>query len=476
VQAVKSAVENLNPTRVKLNVEVPYEELKPSLDKAYASIGSQVQIPGFRKGKVPARIIDQRFGRGTVLQEAINEALPEFFGQAVEEHDLQPIGQPEVDITQVPADDTQDLNFTVEVDVRPEITLPDFSDISVEVDPLEVSDDDVTEQLDVLRERFGTLVGVERPAATDDHVTIGLNATINGEQIDDVSGVSYVVGSGNMLDGLDEAVAGLSAGESAEFTAALAGGEHEGEDATCVVTVESVKERQLPELDDEFAQLASEHDTLEELLAQVREEVEQQKRFQQGIQARDKALDYLLDTMDIPVPASVIDAEVASHLEGEGREDDDEHRAEVQESTRRGLQTQFLLDAIVEKDEVEVAQEELIEYLIMSAQQYGMDPNQFAQALDQQGQVPAVMGEVARRKALSNVLEHITVKDTNGEDVDLNALNTGEDAVEDDEDVEVVDETADEVEADDADTDTDADVEAATDVEADDDEAEPAKA
>lgn len=429
---MKSAVENLNPTRVKINVEVPYEELKPSLDKAYASIGSQVQIPGFRKGKVPARIIDQRFGRGTVLQEAINEALPDFFGQAVEEQELQPIGQPEVDITQVPADDTQDLNFTVEVDIRPEITLPDFSGISVEVDALEVTDEDVDKQLDELRERFGTLASVDRPATMDDHLTIGLKATIGDEEIDDVSGVSYIVGSGTMIDGLDEAVEGVSAHESAEFTAALAGGEHEGQDATCVVTVEAVKERQLPELDDEFAQVASEHDTLEELTAEVREQVEQQKRFDQGIQARDKALDHLLDTMEIPVPDSIVASEVESHLEGEDRQDDDEHRAEVQESTRRGLQTQFLLDEIVERDEVEVSQEELIEYLIMSAQQYGMDPNQFAQALDQQGQVPAVMGEVGRRKALSNVLEHITVTDTNGEAVDLNALNTGDDAVEDD--------------------------------------------
>ncbi|WP_018156441.1 trigger factor [Demetria terragena] len=427
---MKSAVENLNPTRVKLDVEVPYEELKPSMDKAYASIGSQVQIPGFRKGKVPARIIDQRFGRGAVLQEAINEALPEFFGKAADEHELQPIGQPEVDITQVPADESQDLTFTIEVDVRPEVTLPDFSEISVEVDPLEVTDADVEKKLDELRERFGTLAGVERAAAKDDHLSIGLKATIGDETIDDVNGVSYVVGSGTMIEGLDEAVEGLSAGETAEFTAALAGGDHEGEDALCVVTVESVKERQLPELDDEFAQLASEHDTLEELTVEVREQVEQEKRFEQGVQARDKALEHLLDTMELPVPESLVKSEVDSHLEGEGREDDDEHRAEVDLSTRRGLQTQFILDAIVERDEVQVSQEELIEYLIMSAQQYGMDPNQFAQALDQQGQVPAVMGEVARRKALSTVLEDIKVTDTNGDEVDLNALNTGEDAEE----------------------------------------------
>ena len=431
---MKSAVETLNPTRVKLTVEVPYEELKPSLDAAYKTIGEQIQIPGFRKGKVPARIIDQRVGRGAVIQEAVNEALPEFFGKAVDEHDVSPLGQPEVDITQVPAAEGDDLHFTVEVDTRPEITLPDYDGISVEVDPLEVSDEDVETELGTLRERFGTLVGVERAATKGDFVSIDLKATIGDDEIDSVSGVSYEVGSGNMLEGLDEALEGAAAGDTKTFTAPLAGGDRAGEDAECVVTVESVKERQLPELDDEFAQLASEHDTLDELKDDVRGQVEQRKRFEQGVQARDKVLDHLLDTLDIAVPESIVESEVHSHLEGEDRLEDDEHRAEVQESTRKALKTQFLLDEIVAKDEVQVSQEELIEYLIMSAQQYGMDPNQFAQALDQQGQVPAVMGEVARRKALSTVLEKVTVKDTNGEVVDLNALNTDEDQVEDDQD------------------------------------------
>ncbi|MDF8265368.1 trigger factor [Luteipulveratus flavus] len=425
---MKSAVENLNPTRVKLTVEVPYEELKPSLDAAYQSIGQQIQIPGFRKGKVPARIIDQRVGRGAVIQEAVNEALPEFFGKAVDENDVRPLGQPEVDITQVPSADGDELHFTVEVDVRPEITLPSFDGIEVQVDPFEVTDEDIDAELTALRERFGTLVGVERAATKGDFVSIDLKASIGEEEIDAVNGVSYEVGSGNMLEGLDEALEGLSAGDSTTFTAPLAGGDRAGDDAECVVTVEAVKERQLPELDDEFAQLASEHDTLDELKDDVRGQVEQRKRFEQGVQARDKVLDHLLETVDVAVPDSIVEAEVNSHLEGEDRLEDDEHRAEVDESTRKALKTQFLLDEIVAKDEVQVSQEELIEYLIMSAQQYGMDPNQFAQALDQQGQVPAVMGEVARRKALSTVLEKAVVTDTNGETVDLNALNTGEDA------------------------------------------------
>ncbi|MBO1768041.1 trigger factor [Allobranchiibius sp. GilTou38] len=434
---MKSAVDTLSPTRVKMTIEVPYAELEPSVSAAYKTIGNQIQVPGFRQGKVPARIIDQRVGRGAVLQEAVNEALPEFYGQALESNDVQPLGQPEVEVTDVPASEGEDLKFTVEVDVRPQFDLPDFSAISVTVDPVEVTDEDVDAEIETLRERFGTLAPVERAAAEGDSLTIDLSATIGDEKIDDVSGVSYVVGSGNMLEGLDDAVTGLSAGDTATFEAALAGGEHEGQAAQCSVTVQSVKERQLPDVDDDFAQLASEHDTVEELRTDMTAQAERGKRFQQGIQARDKVLDQLLEDLDLAVPQSIVEAEVQQHLEGEDRVDDDEHRAEVTESTTKALQSQFLLDKIVEENEVQVSQEELIEYLIMSAQQYGMDPNQFAQALDQQGQVPAVMGEVARRKALSTVLERVTVVDTNGETVDLNALN---DAGEDD-DAEAADGT-----------------------------------
>ncbi|MEP6855547.1 MAG: trigger factor, partial [Pedococcus sp.] len=370
---MKSAVETLNPTRVKLTVEVPFEELKPSLDAAYATIGSQIQVPGFRKGKVPSRIIDQRVGRGAVLQEAVNEALPQFYGQAVEENKVRPIGQPEVDVTDVPAEDGQDLKFTVEVDVRPEVELPeDFSTITVEVDEAKASDEDVEERLIALQERFGTLKGVERTVQTGDFVSIDLDASIGDEEIDSVKGISYEVGSANMLDGMDDALVGMAAGETKNFSAPLAGGDHEGEDAAVIVTVQSVKVRELPSLDDDFAQLASEFDTLRELRADVTRQAEQAKKFEQGVQARDKLLEHLLETIDIPIPDAIVEAEVNSHLEGEDRLDDAEHRAEVDESTRKALKAQFLLDAIAEKTEVKVEQPELIEYLVMSAQQYGM--------------------------------------------------------------------------------------------------------
>ena len=434
---MKSAVETLNPTRVKLTVEVPFEELKPSLDAAYKTIGSQIQVPGFRKGKVPSRIIDQRVGRGAVLQEAVNDALPQFYGQAVEENQVRPIGQPDVDVTDVPAEEGQELKFTVEVDVRPEVTLPeDFAGITVEVDEAQASEADVEERLTSLRERFGTLKGVERAVEDGDFVSIDLDARIGEEEIDSVKGVSYEVGSANMLDGMDEALVGMSAGETKSFTAPLAGGDREGEDADVTVTVQSVKVRELPELDDDFAQLASEFDTLEELRADVAQQAERAKKFEQGIQARDKVLEQLLDTIEIPVPDGVVEAEVHAHLEGEERLEDDEHRAEVDANTRRALKAQFLLDAIVEKEEVQVEQPELIEYLVMSAQQYGMDPNQFAQSIDQNGQIPSMVAEVARRKALASVLEKATVVDTAGNVVDLNEVTATEVAAQTGEDVD----------------------------------------
>ncbi|MGL5860030.1 MAG: trigger factor, partial [Phycicoccus sp.] len=282
---MKSAVETLSPTRVKLVVEVPFAELKPMLDDAYKAIGAQIQVPGFRRGKVPSRIIDQRVGRGTVVQEAVNEALPKFFADAAESEKVRAIGRPEVDITAVPLDEGQDLEFTVETDVRPEITLPELDGLEVEVDVAEASDADVEERLTALRERFGSLVGVDRTVETGDFVSIDLAATIGGEEVDTVSGVSYEVGSANMLDGMDEALLGMSAGESKEFSAPLAGGDREGEAADCTVTVQSVKVRELPELDDEFAQLASEFDTLEELRTDVVGQAAQAKRYEQGIQA-----------------------------------------------------------------------------------------------------------------------------------------------------------------------------------------------
>lgn len=423
---MKSAVENLTPTRVKLNVEVPFEELKPSIDSAYKTVASQIQVPGFRKGKVPSRIIDQRVGRGYVLETAINDGLNGWYQAAVQESGIRPLSRPEVEITEVPDPSATDggLKFAAEVDVRPEIELPDYAGIEVQVAAAESSEADVDKALDELRGRFGTLKSVDRPAADGDFLTIDITATIDGEEVDSASGLSYQVGAGTMLEGMDEAVTGLSTDEDAIFDTTLVGGDHAGEAAQVKVVVKAVKERELPEANDDFAQLASEFDTLAELREDLAKQAADSKIVEQGVEARDKVLDKLVELVEVPVPDSVVEEQLEAHFQegnghGEGEHDTEEHREEVRANTARAFQNEIILDAIAEKEDVNVSQNELIDYIVSTASQYGMDPNQFAQIIDQSGQVPMMVSEVRRRKALAVVLGQATVTDTEGNAVDL---------------------------------------------------------
>ncbi|MHC6230671.1 trigger factor [Arthrobacter sp. MMS24-T111] len=423
---MKSAVENLTPTRVKLNVEVPFEELKPSIDSAYKTVASQIQVPGFRKGKVPAKLIDQRVGRGYVLETAINDGLNGWYQAAVQESGIRPLSRPEVEITEVPDPSATDggLKFAAEVDVRPEIELPDYAGIEVQVAAAESSEADVDKALDELRGRFGTLKSVDRPAADGDFLTIDITATIDGEEVDSAAGLSYQVGAGTMLEGMDEAVTGLSADEDAIFDTTLVGGDHAGEAAQVKVVVKAVKERELPEANDDFAQLASEFDTLAELREDLAKQAADSKIVEQGVEARDKVLDKLVELVEVPVPDSVVEEQLEAHFQegnghGDGEHDTEEHREEVRANTARAFQNEIILDAIAEKEEVNVSQSELIDYIVTTASQYGMDPNQFAQIIDQSGQVPMMVSEVRRRKALAVVLGQATVTDTEGNAVDL---------------------------------------------------------
>ena len=417
---MKSSIETLNPTRVKLTVEVPFEELKPSLDSAYKKIASQVSIPGFRKGRVPSAIIDQRVGRGVVLDEAVNEHLPKAYNAAVDEHKVKVLGQPDVDVTEF-ADGDQ-LTFTAEVDVRPEIELPDYQGIAVTVADADVTDADVAEQLEGLRSRFGSLSPVERAVEEGDFVTLDLSAAADGEPIDEATaaGLSYEVGSGQLLEGLDEAIVGRSAGDTATFQAPLRAGEYATKDVDVTVTVSAVKVRNLPALDDDFAQLASEFDTLDELTADLSTRLAGYKKLQQGVEARDHALDELLSRVEVPLPEALVAAQIEGHFEdGHG---DPGHREEFETQTRQGLKAQFVLDAIASKEELSVGEGELTEYIVRNAQRYGLTPDQFANEIVSSGQVPAVVGEVVRAKALALVLENAKVTDASGRIVDLQEL------------------------------------------------------
>ncbi|NQW74877.1 MAG: trigger factor [Candidatus Planktophila sp.] len=418
---MKSTVETLSPTRVRLDIEVEYSEMSSHVADAYKKVATQVNIPGFRKGKVPAAMIDQRIGRGTVLDEAINAALPDFYGKAAREHSVAVIGRPVVDIKEFV--DNEKLTFTVEVDVRPEVKLPDFSTITIEVDDVAVADADVDEQVQSLRTRFGTLTTVERAIAKGDFATLDLDASINGEPVEggQASEISYEVGSDRMIDGLDDILIGMTAGETKQFETQLVG-QAEGEKGEVKATVKAVKERELPLVDDAFAKLASEFDTLDELKADFVVRLGRVKKMEQGTQARDRLVEKLLADLDIPVPDNLVELEVVEHLEGEGRSEDADHRTEVEGQVRSSLKSDFLLDAIVQAEDVQVTEIELTEYLVRTSQRYGMAPQQFAEELQKAGQISQLVAEVTRAKALAAILGRITVKDVSGNLIDLEAL------------------------------------------------------
>ena len=435
---MKTDVEELSPTRVKLTIEVPFEELKPSLDKAYREVSKQARIPGFRPGHVPPRVIDQRLGRGAVLEQAINDAVPQLYGKALEDREIRALGQPDLEITRL--DDGQQLAFTAEVDVRPRFELPDLSTIPVTVENAEVGPDEVEEFLSDLRERFASLTSVDRPAAEGDYVSIDLSASVGGKLVDDAqaSGISYQVGSGTMLDGLDEALTGMSAGDATTFTAELAGGEHAGEEADVSITVHSVKVKELPELDDEFAQSASEYDTLGEFRAGTRGRLEQVKRLAQVGQARDRALDAVLARLDIPLPDRLVESEVEGRqgsldeqLERSGttREDyleargisDVDLQAEITADARRSVKASFVLDELASANDLKVEQDELNAYIVEQAYRIGVPPDRLAKEIVDRGQLGMAASEVLRGKALRLLTEQVPVTDEAGRPVDIKA-------------------------------------------------------
>ena len=434
---MKTSVDKLSDTRVKLNVTVPFDELGKEIDQAYKAIAQQVNIPGFRRGKAPRQLIDARFGRGPILEQVVNDMLPTRYEQALAENDLNPLGQPDIDVTKI--EDNDVVEFTAEIDVRPEIEVPDFTQISVTVPELKVDDAAVDAELDTLRERFGELKDTKRKLKKDDFAIIDLEATINGEKLEDASteGLTYRVGADDLMDGLDKAIKGLKTGEEAEFTSEIQYGDHKGEEATVKVTVQQTKERKLPELDDDFAQLASEFDTVEELRNSTREQVEENAKAQQAADIRDEVLKAALAQTEFALPESVVDEQVHNQLhqllgqmahdenalaqlleaQGTTREEfDEQSREQAEESVR----TQLFLDAVADQEQPEVSQQELTDHILFTAQSYGMDPNQFVAQLQQSGQIANLFSDVRRGKALAIAISRTQVADEAGNTVDPN--------------------------------------------------------
>lgn len=432
---MKSSVEKLSETRVKLNVEVPFEELKPEIDQAYKALAQQITIPGFRRGKAPRQLIDARIGRGAVLEQVINDMLPTRYQQVVEENELVVLGQPHIDITKL--EDNEVIEFTAEVDVRPEITVPDFSAFAVEVPALKSDDEAIDAEIDKLRERFGELKDTKRKLKTNDFAIIDIEAAIDGEKLEEATteGMSYQVGAGDLIDGLDTALRGLKAGESAEFTTTLKAGEHEGKEAAVTVTVQQTKERKLPELDEEFVQTASEFDTVEELRESIAEQVVEQAKAEQATAIRDEVLKAALAEATFELPEGVVEDQIHAQLhqllnqvggdeaalnaaleaQGTSREQFD---ADNRKNSEEAVRTQLFLDALAEQEQPEVSQQELTDHILFTAQSYGMDPNQFITQLQQSGQIGNLFSDVRRGKALAAAICRVSVKDDEGNAVD----------------------------------------------------------
>lgn len=432
---MKSSVEKLSDTRVKLNVEVPFEELKSEIDQAYKALAQQINIPGFRRGKAPRQLIDARIGRGPVLEQVVNDMLPTRYQQACEENELVVLGQPAIDITKI--EDNDVVEFTAEVDVRPEITVPDFAAFNVEVPALKVDEEAVDAEIDRLRERFGELKDTKRKLKTNDFATIDLAASVDGEAIEEATteGMSYQVGAGDLIDGLDTALHGLKTGESAEFTTTLQAGEYAGKEATVTVTVQQTKERKLPEVDEEFVQMASEFDTVEELRESVTAQVEEKAKAAQATAIRDEVLKAALAESTFELPEGVVNEQVEAQLhqllgqlahdeaalnaaleaQGTTREDFD---AENRKNSEEAVRTQLFLDALAEQEAPEVSQQELTDHILFTAQNYGMEPNQFVMQLQQSGQIANLFSDVRRGKALAAAICRVSVKDEEGNVVD----------------------------------------------------------
>lgn len=447
---MKSTVEQLSPTRVRINVEVPFTELEPDFDRAFKELAKQVRLPGFRPGKAPRKLLEARIGRGAVLEQVVNDALPSRYSEAVSTSDLKPLGQPEIEITKL--EDNEELVFTAEVDIRPEITLPELESLKITVDPIEVTDEEVDAELQSLRARFGTLKGVERGVQEGDFVSIDLSATVDGNEVPEAAteGLSHEVGSGQLIDGLDEAIIGLKADESKTFTTKLVAGEYAGQDAEVTVTVKSVKERELPEPDDEFAQLASEYDTIEELRNSLVDQVRRLKSVQQAEQIRDKAIEALLEQTEVPLPEKIVQAQIdevvhnaihgldhdeekfAEQLaeQGSSREEFD---AETRTEAEKAVKTQLLMDAVADKLEIQVSQNDLTERLVLMSRQYGLEPQQLIQILQQNNQLPAMFADVRRGLTIAAVVHAATVTDTDGNVIDTMEFfgPSGEQAAED---------------------------------------------
>jgi len=427
---MQTTVQETDKHKVKLTVEIPTDRFGKDLDAAYRRVAQQVKVPGFRKGKAPRRVIDAQVGREAVVAEFLEDAVPTYYREAIRENELAPITDPDIALEQV--EEGKPLVFTATVEVRPRLQLEesDYKGVRVERPPTEVADREVDELLDRLRERFGELDPVSRPAKAGDYVVIDLRATVHGEEVPEASRPDYLyeVGSGEFVEKLDQELEGKRAGEILKFNATLPDrmGERAGQEVSFQVLVKEVKAKRLPKADDEFAKTASEFDTLEELRQSLREQLGQNKERAADAEVRDRALLALVNTVNVDLPATLVDEET-EHRVRHAREraeqagltlqqvldaqgfDELRFRSDARAHSLRAIKGDLVLEAVARNEDIQVTPEEIGNEIGLLATSLDRDPKDVARTLERTGQVVTLAGDIIRSKALDWIVEHADI-------------------------------------------------------------------
>jgi trigger factor len=428
---MQTTVEETDKHTVKLTVEVPADRFGKDLDRTYHKVAQQVRIPGFRKGKVPRRIIDAQLGREAVLGEFLEDAVPEYYREALRDNELAPITDPDIELEQV--EEGKDLVFTATVAIRPRLKLEerDYKGLRVERPSADVTDAEVDEMVDRLRERFAELEPVAHPVRRGDYVVIDLRATVHDQEVPEATRPDYLyeVGAGEFTGKLDEELDGTRAGEILKFNATLDErfGERAGQEVSFQVLVKEVKAKKLPDADDGFAKTASEFDTLEELRKGLREQIEANKERAAEAEIRDRVLQTLVDTVDVELPDALVDEETEHRvqhareraeragmtleqlLEAQGF-DELRFRADARAHALRAIKADLVLEAVARSEGLEVTAEDLGREISSLAAALGRDPKEVATTLERSGQVVTLAGDIIRSKALDLIVEHAEVE------------------------------------------------------------------
>lgn len=426
---VNTTVENINPSRVKINAEVGAEDIASQLDRAARELGRELKLPGFRKGKVPAQLVIQRVGREAIFEQALRESLPQWYERAILSSGVSPVGEPQLDVSDLPSEG-ESLNFSIEISVRPPADLGSYKGIEVGRAEPEVPEGAVDAELDRMRESLASLSPVERTAANGDHLLIDFTGSVGGEEFEGGEATDYLLelGTNSLIDGFEEGLLGAAAGDDREVGVTFPEDYHAehlaGSDAVFSVSVKEVREKQLPEADDDFAADNSEFDTLEELRADIEHKILHAQEHRVEDEYREAVLDAVVADSKIELPEAIVDARaeevwerIERQIKGSGMEPEmylqmqgktrEEAIAEAKPDAEQGLRREAVLEAVAETEAIEVSEEEMLEALEPPAGQKGK-PEKLLKRLRGEGRDALLVEEIRLRKAADLLIESAT--------------------------------------------------------------------